>query len=251
MTICMVCELVFCGGEEKSDYPATIASVDGVKVVSNPDYPRDGTFRYDLEEDLSIGGDTEDEDYIFHKPFDAKIAFDGKIFVLDRGDSTFKIYDSEGAYIITIGGRGQAPGEFAQLIFFALSKILLDNPDIFAYYVHISWTYVQINEQQHLFYPTTHPLRRIRLRDAHVRSVRVPQAERQDHEASGKRKCRSYQEGIVLLRQHTAEAAPLAGVSGKSDLWAVLCQSRVCVGFSRLDSGACRDADIGHNPAFS
>jgi len=93
-----------------------------VKVVTNPDFPKEGTITYELEEELSIGRDVDDEDYIFHRPFDVKVAADGKIFVLDWGDSTFKIYDNEGKYIRTIGGRGQGPGEFERLVFFSLGS---------------------------------------------------------------------------------------------------------------------------------
>jgi len=119
LTFSLIFVLIFCG-EKKPEYPVTIETIDGVKVVTNPDFPRDGTITYELEEDLSIGGDVDDEDYIFHRPFDVKVAADGKIFVLDWGDSTFKIYDNEGKYIRTIGGRGQAPGEFERLVYFTV-----------------------------------------------------------------------------------------------------------------------------------
>jgi len=117
----LISVLAFCGGE-KSKYPVTVETIDDVKVVTNPDFPRDGTTTYELEEDLSIGGDVDDEDYIFHRPFDVKVAADGKIIVLDWGDSTFKIYDKDGKYIRTIGGRGQGPGEFERLINFSIGS---------------------------------------------------------------------------------------------------------------------------------
>jgi len=115
----VIFSLIFCG-EKESKYPVTIETIDGVKIVTNPDFPRDGTTAYELEEELSIGGDVDDEDYVFHKPYDMKVAADGKIFVLDWGDSTFKIYDNDGKYIRTIGGRGQGPGEFEGLVFFSI-----------------------------------------------------------------------------------------------------------------------------------
>ena len=121
LTLSLIFILIFCG-EKKSDYPVTVETIDGVKVVTNPDFPRDGTTTYELEEELSIGGNVDDEDYIFHRPFDVKVAADGKIFVLDWGDSTFKIYDNAGKYIRTIGGRGQGPGEFERLIYFSVGS---------------------------------------------------------------------------------------------------------------------------------
>jgi hypothetical protein len=117
----LIIALIFCK-EKESEYPVTIETSDGVKVVTNPDFPRDGTTTYEMEEELSIGGDVEDEDNVFHKPYDVKVAGDGKIFVLDWGDSTFKIYDNDGKFIRTIGGRGQGPGEFERLIYFSLGS---------------------------------------------------------------------------------------------------------------------------------
>jgi hypothetical protein len=111
--------LISCG-EKKSEYPVIIETIDGVKVVTNPDFPRDGFVTCELDEELSIGGDVDDEDYIFHRPQDMKVAANGTIFVMDWGDSTFKIYDKDGKYIRTIGGRGQGPGEFERLIYFSL-----------------------------------------------------------------------------------------------------------------------------------
>ena len=113
--------LFFCG-EKESEYPVTIETIDDVRIVNNPDFPRDGTKTYEMEEELSIGGDVEDEDYVFHKPYDVKVGADGKIFVLDWGDSTFKIYDSGGKYVRTIGGRGQGPGEFERLLYFSVGS---------------------------------------------------------------------------------------------------------------------------------
>lgn len=108
--------------EKKSEYPVIIETIDGVKVVTNPDFPRDGVFTCELEEELSIGGDVDDEDYIFHRPQDMKVAADGTIFVMDGGDSSFKIYDKEGKYIRTIGGRGQGPGEFGRFVYFSVGS---------------------------------------------------------------------------------------------------------------------------------
>ncbi len=107
-------------GETEAEYPVVIENIDGVKIVTNPDYPKDGVIEYTQVEDFSIGGDVDDEDYIFHRPQDIKVGKDGTIYVMDWGDSTFKLYDQDGQYIRTIGGKGQGPNEFGQLMFFSL-----------------------------------------------------------------------------------------------------------------------------------
>ena len=116
---CLIIVMISCS-EKKLEYPVVIETIDGVKVLTNPDFPRDGVFTYELEEELSIGGDVDDEDYIFHRPQDMRVGKDGTIYVMDWGDCTFKIYDKEGKYIRTIGGKGQGPGEFEMLIYFSV-----------------------------------------------------------------------------------------------------------------------------------
>lgn len=110
---------ISCGGTE-AKYPVVIENIDGVKIVTNPDYPKDGVIEYTLVEDLSIGGNVEEEDYIFHRPRDVKVGKDGTIYVVDFGDMTIKLYDQEGQYIHSIGGQGQGPNEFGRAIHISL-----------------------------------------------------------------------------------------------------------------------------------
>ncbi len=114
--------MVIACAQKEAEYPIVIEDINGVRVVTNPDYPRDGVIEYTLVEDLSIGGDVDDEDYIFHRPQGIDIASDGTIFIMDWGNATFKLYDQEGQYIRTIGGQGQGPNEFGQLVYFSLGS---------------------------------------------------------------------------------------------------------------------------------
>jgi len=45
------------------EYLVKIEIVDNIKVITNPDYPRDGIVKYDLVEELNIGIEEGDEDY--------------------------------------------------------------------------------------------------------------------------------------------------------------------------------------------
>jgi hypothetical protein len=107
-------------GETEAEYPVVIENIDGVKIVTNPDYPKDGVIEYTQVEDLSIGGDVDEEDYIFHRPQDIKVGKDGTIYIVDSGDATIKLYDQRGQYIRSIGGQGQGPNEFGRFIYFSL-----------------------------------------------------------------------------------------------------------------------------------
>jgi len=116
---------MFLACEEKtpdSEYPVSIQMIEGIKVVSNPDYPRDGTKRYLMEEDLSIGVADGDEAYMLNRPQDIHVSEDGTIYILDWSDVCIKVFDSTGKYLQTIGRKGQGPGEFEFLTYMALSS---------------------------------------------------------------------------------------------------------------------------------
>ncbi len=110
----------FCAKE--TEYPQQIEMTDGVKVITNPEYPRDGVFQLDLEEDLSIGIEEGDEMYMLNEPQDIKVSKDGTIFIMDWGDTCIKVYDSEGIYLRTVGREGVGPGEFSTPVYMAISS---------------------------------------------------------------------------------------------------------------------------------
>jgi len=108
--------------KSEAEYPVVVEDIDGVKIVTNPDYPKDGVIEYTLVEDLSIGGNVDDEDYLFHRPQDVKVGKDGTIYVVDFGDATIKLYDQRGQYFRSIGGQGQGPNEFGRSLYISLGS---------------------------------------------------------------------------------------------------------------------------------
>jgi hypothetical protein len=98
---------------EESSYPVRTEIIDEVKVLTNPEYPRDEQVAYQLEEELSIGEDEVDENYMFNQPRSVIVSEDGSIYVLDGRDICIKVYDRKGKYLRTIGRQGQGPGEFS------------------------------------------------------------------------------------------------------------------------------------------
>ena len=71
-----------------------------------------------LEEDLSIGVDEGDENYMFSFPVDIDSDLNGNIYVLDFKELTIKKYDSKGTFERNISRRGQGPGELEYPICF-------------------------------------------------------------------------------------------------------------------------------------
>lgn len=76
--ILIVMILVPISCSKKGDYPVETEFIDGVQVVINPDYPRDGRYLIALEEELSIG-ESEEEGQYFSQPDAICVSDDGTI----------------------------------------------------------------------------------------------------------------------------------------------------------------------------
>ncbi len=96
----------------KPVWKGTITTENGVKVVHNPAEPLYGTFAFDLQEDLKIGGDPNDAPSYFPKGGSLVVDDAGNIFVADIGNSRVQMFDNSGKFVRTIGRKGQGPGEY-------------------------------------------------------------------------------------------------------------------------------------------
>ena len=108
------------------EWKGSIDTENGITVVRNPEIPLYGEIGLDLEEDLSIGGD-EDPDYLFYRAADIELDNDANIYVLEAGNNRIQKFNNAGQYLMTIGKKGQGPGEFAsppKKLFFANKNLL-------------------------------------------------------------------------------------------------------------------------------
>jgi hypothetical protein len=96
---------------QRSQWKGKIDTVNGLKVIRNPNAPLSGDLKLDLKEDLQIGKE-DVENYIFERILSVKAAEDGSIYVLDYKAGNIRKYDRNGVYLQTIGKKGQGPGEF-------------------------------------------------------------------------------------------------------------------------------------------
>ena len=107
---------------EELEYPIVVETLDEIKVITNPDYPRDGKVTFNLIEEVSIGKEIGEEEYLLNRPFQIHVDNQGYIYVLDIRDCHILVYDDMGKYVRTIGRKGQGPGEFMSLAFFDFSQ---------------------------------------------------------------------------------------------------------------------------------
>ncbi len=97
---------------QQKPYPVVTETKDGVKTVTNPEYPRDGRFVAKLTEEMSCGEEGGPEAAILNKPIELKVDDQGRSYVMDWGDVNIKVYDDQGRFLRTISRQGQGPGEF-------------------------------------------------------------------------------------------------------------------------------------------
>jgi hypothetical protein len=86
-----------------------------VKIISNPKTPspKDGVkLRIVFEEELSIGVEEGDENYMFGGRVYFNTDDEGNIYVNDWDRKRIQKFDPQGQYLLTIGRRGRGPGEF-------------------------------------------------------------------------------------------------------------------------------------------
>jgi hypothetical protein len=102
-------------------WQGSIEEIQGSVVVKNPDKPLFAHPIFTLDEELAIGGSDEREEYIFIEMNGVAVDDSGRIFILDRRQSHVKVFEDDGKFLRTIGGRGQGPGEFLNPIAMFLS----------------------------------------------------------------------------------------------------------------------------------
>jgi hypothetical protein len=95
-----------------------IKKENGVTVVLNPKKPvklpgMPSTLK--LTEDLCLGKEAKDENYMFSELRSVQVDNDGNIYVLDPKEKLIRVYDKNGKHLRTFGKKGQGPGEFQSI----------------------------------------------------------------------------------------------------------------------------------------
>lgn len=110
-----------CCGREKSSWRGTIKEINGVVFVKNPKTPLYTDKIIDFTEDLRIGSEDGQSEYMFAVIRHIAVDDDENIYVGDYRESHIKVFDKKGKFIQTIGKRGQGPGEIARINFIQIN----------------------------------------------------------------------------------------------------------------------------------
>ena len=88
------------------------------ETISNPKspVPAEGSRkRLVFSHELTIGAEEGDENYMFGNSVQVIADDKGCLYVLDWDRKRIQKYDPQGKYLLTIGGKGQGPGEFGNI----------------------------------------------------------------------------------------------------------------------------------------
>lgn len=120
---CMVVLWTFvsCNGGGKPGYPAIIQKQDGVTRISNPGYPENGTHKFRLEPELTIGNENDDN-YVFANIRQIVIDSKGNIYTVDWKRCRVQAFNKKGKHLFSIGSKGKGPGEFLGISWIALDE---------------------------------------------------------------------------------------------------------------------------------
>jgi len=116
--------LVSCG-KQKAEWKGSIEEKDGVTIVKNPkegiwDSKEKGKVTIRIEH--QIGQLYGPEEFLFVSIVDATVNSKGDIYVADRGLNEIRKFNKDGEYLLTMGRKGQGPGEFQDIITVAVNS---------------------------------------------------------------------------------------------------------------------------------
>lgn len=118
--------LLFALGCRKStsNWDGRIEKQNGIMVIMNPRTPLCGPDILNLKEELSIGQESGEDEYLFSRINDIDVDDEGRIYIIDGSDSNVRVFDEKGGFLKTIGRKGQGPGEFQYPVYI---QIIADN----------------------------------------------------------------------------------------------------------------------------
>lgn len=107
--------LIFSACKDKSGVEAIGEIIDGIEYIHNTETPLYPKRTLSFEEELAIDPEDDEVNIILFRPRSFVVGPDENIYITDRQDYAIKVFDPNGKYKLTIGRRGQGPGEFQSI----------------------------------------------------------------------------------------------------------------------------------------
>jgi len=105
-------------GMPEDQWKGSIEEKDGVTFVKNPQegiWDEQENHEVSIQKELQIGQLDGPEEFLFSYISDIAVNSKGDIYVADRQWAEIRKYNQDGEYLMTIGRKGQGPGEFQGL----------------------------------------------------------------------------------------------------------------------------------------
>ena len=96
------------------------SAANAIRNTDEPLWTPDEAWR--VVEDLRIGSALSEGPELFGAIYSFDVDAWGRIFVLDDQAQEIRIFDSDAAFVRTVGGRGEGPGEFTEAVSVDLSR---------------------------------------------------------------------------------------------------------------------------------
>lgn len=115
--------------------PSTKNGESDVKVIENPEQPKEGVYDLIADELLTLGTQKDNSKYFFTRIRNVDSDKDGKIYVLDNA-SKIIVFDKQGKYLMQFGQKGNGPGDYGPNTDFAITsdnRIVLADPVNYRY----------------------------------------------------------------------------------------------------------------------
>lgn len=112
--------LTACGGDRSARREQVVSQRDSAAVIiteSAAPLHAEGSKPFvelSATPQLSIGVESGNESYQLHRVSAALRLADGRVVVANSGTHELRVYDTTGAYVTSVGRRGEGPGEFGE-----------------------------------------------------------------------------------------------------------------------------------------
>ncbi|MDE2981067.1 MAG: hypothetical protein OXU74_07720 [Gemmatimonadota bacterium] len=112
-TAIAVAAVAACGdGPPAARSSAVVTDSAGIEIVTSDPWTTEAHCAIGDEPILSIGTREGDAPHIFYQVRAAARLSDGSVAVVDGSSREVRVFDETGAHLVSMGGRGEGPGEF-------------------------------------------------------------------------------------------------------------------------------------------